>query len=166
MEKIVKNNYPDDAKPFLSKRFNRYPDYIIGSPYDPYMQRWWVIPRNKIFNIYLHKISADDDDSACHDHPWCNISIPLKGKILEHRYGKKSRYMKPFRIYFRRPKSAHMLEIGRKMNTEPNGKYAWTLFITGPKVREWGFLCPNGWVHWEVFTGNNKGQVGQGCGED
>lgn len=161
-----RQNYSKQAEQFLSKALGRYPDFIIGSEEDPYMQRWWVIPRNKIFNIYLHKIEADDDDRALHCHPWFNVSIPLKGEILEHRKGKSLRYMKRFRLYFRSAKAAHRLEIGRKMNTPKNGKYAWTLFITGPKIREWGFWCPKGWVHWKDFTGENKGFIGRGCGED
>lgn len=40
-----------------------------------------------------------------------------------------------------------------------------TLFITGPRVREWGFWCPKiGWRHWRVFTDpDNTGQIGRGC---
>jgi hypothetical protein len=36
--------------------------------------------------------------------------------------------------------------------------------MTGPKVREWGFLCPNGWRHWTDFLdADNPGQPGRGC---
>lgn len=39
-----------------------------------------------------------------------------------------------------------------------------TLFITGPRVREWGFLCPKGWRHWREFTDpTDSGQTGRGC---
>lgn len=42
----------------------------------------------------------------------------------------------------------------------------WTLFVTGPKVREWGFHCEKAWVHWQEFTtGKNGSEVGKGCGE-
>src|SRR5690606_32105599 len=33
----------------------RGPDVIIGGAHDPYLKRWWVIPRNRFFNIYLHQ---------------------------------------------------------------------------------------------------------------
>lgn len=41
----------------------------------------------------------------------------------------------------------------------------WTLFITGPRYREWGFHCPEkGWVHWRDFTApNDYGEIGRGC---
>lgn len=35
--------------------FRRKPDFVIGDPANPYLLRWYVIPRNKVFNIYLHK---------------------------------------------------------------------------------------------------------------
>ena len=48
-----------------------------------------------------------------------------------------------------------------------NGKPSWSLFITGPKLRTWGFWCPKGWMHWEKFVkvvpGGNE--IGAGCGE-
>jgi len=38
--------------------------------------------------------------------------------------------------------------------------------MTGPRVREWGFHCPNGWRHWKDFVSQeNKGEQGVGCGE-
>jgi hypothetical protein len=40
----------------------------------------------------------------------------------------------------------------------------WTVFITGPIVREWGFHCPKGWVHWREFTdARDSGSIGKGC---
>ena len=55
----------------------RPPDFIIGDPKDPYMLRWWVIPRNKWFNIYLHLFLHSDEDRAEHTHPWISISCLL-----------------------------------------------------------------------------------------
>lgn len=34
----------------------RAPDFIIGGKDTPYMLRWWIIPRNKWFNIYLSQV--------------------------------------------------------------------------------------------------------------
>ena len=41
-----------------------------------------------------------------------------------------------------------------------------TLFITGPKIRDWGFWCDKGtrFVPWEKFTKNGvPGERGSGC---
>lgn len=59
--------------------WDRAPDFVIGRTGDPYMERWWLIPRNRFFNIYLHRFWRSDDDRALHDHPWVNLSILLKG---------------------------------------------------------------------------------------
>jgi hypothetical protein len=48
----------------------RRPDFIIGGADNPYLLRWWIIPRNRWCNVYLHKILRDDDPRALHDHPW------------------------------------------------------------------------------------------------
>lgn len=41
----------------------------------------------------------------------------------------------------------------------------WTIFVTGPRYREWGFHCADrGWVHWKKFTAtDNRGEIGKGC---
>lgn len=134
----------------------RKPDFIIGSKEDPYIKRWWVIPRNKIFNIYLHNILRPDDDRALHDHPWWNLSIILKGSYIEIT-PKGSFLRKQWSIVGRKATALHRLV--------PMGD-CWTLFITGPVIREWGFACPNGWTPWHKFTTKTSdNSIGQGCGD-
>lgn len=133
----------------------RQPDFIIGEPEKPYLLRWWIIPRNRWFNVYLHMILRDDDDRALHDHPWWNISMILSGAYREVM-PLRTVLRKAGSIVFRRPTAAHRLEVAKGP--------VWTLFITGPRVREWGFHCPQGWRHWEEFTApESTGQIGRGC---
>lgn len=137
----------------------REPDFVIGTADDPYLRRWWLIPRNRFFNIYLHQVLRNDDDRALHDHPWWNVSVILKSGYYEITPKGRFRRRCPG-LVFRRATAAHRLEL-------IDNKPAWSLFITGPKIREWGFLCPKGWRHWSEFTKpGNKGEVGIGCGED
>lgn len=145
----------------------REPDVVIGGPEDPYLRRWWVIPRNRWFNIYLHQFRRSDDDRALHDHPWINCSILLEGLYQEHwetwRHGELvrsgRRYLSAGDVAFRLPSAAHRIELVAGP--------VWTLFLTGPRVREWGFLCPQGWKHWQEFTAyrtqGDSGRVGPGC---
>jgi hypothetical protein len=133
--------------------FNRKPDLEIG---DNYLHRWYVIPRNKYFNVYLHKIISDDDDRAFHDHPWYSLSFLLKGELVEHSF-KGVRFIPRFSPVFRTAKFAHRLQV--------TNKPVWTLFITGPRFREWGFYCPKTWVHWKSFTSPDGKNIGNGCGE-
>lgn len=137
----------------------RPPDFVIGGKENPYMKRWWVIPRNRFFNIYLHKFYRSDDDRALHDHPWINFSYLLKGEYVEHSIlaggVQKSIRYKAGMLKFRRAKTAHRIEIDQP---------CWSLFVTGPVIREWGFHCPRGWRHWKEFTSSrDKGEIGKGC---
>lgn len=138
------------------------PNFVIGTPDNPYMLRWYLIPRNPIFNVYLHKFLRHDDDRALHDHPWWFLSVVLKGTYREVlRDGIESSWRKRFSFALRKPTYQHRVVL-----REDEGKPlpCWTLVLTGPRIREWGFWCPQGFVHWKVFTRpGDKGQVGRGC---
>lgn len=147
----------------------REPDVFIGGRENTYMRRWYVIPHNKWFNIYLHQFLRSDDDRALHDHPWWNLSWVLSGGYYEvtaqmpglhevmdavHYRGEKEHALKPggkrkYRwrnpgaLAWRQAKAAHRLQLARDLSGELS---AWSLFITGPKVRVWGFWCREGWV--------------------
>ena len=144
-------------------RAARVPDIVIGGVENPYMLRWWVIPRNRFFNIYHHVVLRSDDDRALHDHPWVSASIVVDGEVCEVLPGRRARLLTAGRIVLRGARSAHRLE------TMP-GQHYHSLFITGPRTREWGFHCPQGWKHWKDFTGfrstGDSTVIGPGCGED
>lgn len=138
----------------------RPPDIMIGGSADPYLLRWYVIPRNRWFNIYLHRFLRSDDDRALHDHPWACVSILLENnyiEVLPTKGGTTREVIRPAgSIIFRLPSSAHRIHLHKGP--------CWTLFITGPKVRDWGFWCPQGWRHWKDFTAGARGEtVGRGC---
>lgn len=112
----------------------RPPDAVIG---DNYLSRWYVIPRNRFFNIYMHKFTGSDDDRALHDHPWYSLSFLLKGELKEHMFH-KVRFVPWLFPILRSAKMAHRLELIKGP--------AVTLFITGPKIRAWGFHFPSNWM--------------------
>jgi hypothetical protein len=124
---------------------NRTPDFTVG---DDYLRRWWIIPRNAFFNIYYHNFKISDDDRAMHDHMYMNISLLLDGKYIEHsEKGTFTRKAGDFKIRF--PKTLHRLEIEA-------GTQCWSLFITGPRVRAWGFqIGPivRNWFGWKTASG-------------
>ena len=115
---------------------DREPDFLIHSD-TGYIRRWHIIPKNRIFNIFLHKVAADDDDRALHDHPWYNCSVILDGCYRE--ITPKGRFNRARgTVTFRRATALHRLEV-------ENGP-VWSLFFTGPKYRKWGFDAPEGWM--------------------
>lgn len=137
----------------------------------PYLERWFVIPKNRFMNIYLHRFNKSDDARALHDHPWANITLVLKGRYREYRKDGSSRVRIRGAFAFRCAATAHRIELLDRELLQIGGlpyqRFApvVTLFITGPKVREWGFHCPQGWRHWKDFTAEGEGtsRVGRGC---
>lgn len=145
-----------------------------------YLQRWWVIPKNNYFNIYLHRFNSSDEDRANHDHPWWNISILINGAYNEHlpKYPEKwisegnreeivkKRY--PFIPIYRAANVIHRIELiddNRNENIDGpiQGKPIWTIFITGPKVKDWGFWCPQGFRNHKEFLNTDENAEGKGC---
>lgn len=140
---------------------SREPDYVIGKAGEPYLERWYVIPRNPLFNIYLHHFLRSDDDRALHDHMYVNASILLCGRYVEHTieaggWHRRITY-RAGDIKLRRAKSAHRIELDRGP--------CWSLFITGPRIRNWGFWCVDkGWRPWQDFVDErDHGKIGRGC---
>ncbi len=135
--------------------------FYIGGKTNPYMIRWFVLPRNPWFNCYLHKFVRDDDDRALHDHPWWFVSIVLRGgyEEFDHINAEWGTVRRVGSIAFRPATHRHIVRlIGRKP--------CWTLVFTGPKSREWGFWCPKGFVVWTDFVAqDDEGNIGKGCGE-
>lgn len=133
--------------------------YAKKTPYfdlPGYMERWWVahLGREKSTNddgytvssldIRVHHILRSDEDLDPHNHPWPFVSIILFGGYWENRpvfneyddseiVGYTRVWHGPGSILFRRATDFHYLEL-------PEGKTAWTLFITGKWIHTWGFL--------------------------
>lgn len=146
----------------VQRKLTTAPNKIIGGVSDPYMFRWYLLPRNPLLNVYLHKFWRSDDDRALHDHPWANASVLINGFYLEHTIAAGGIH-------------SHTLAKAGQVTVRPSGKLAHrieliynkpcvTIFITGPRYREWGFHCKDGWIHWKRFTDpRDPGQIGNGC---
>lgn len=166
---------------------SREPDFVIGAadPKGPYMLRWYVIPRNRWFNIYVHHFLRSDEDEALHDHPWSNMSILLKGCYLEHTIEnggvhRKQLYTAGDLKLRLSGKYAHRVELTERIVLEPHKEPSLkgggivrrepntclTLFFTGPMYREWGFHCTKGWRKFSDFAALKVGTSdrGKGCG--
>lgn len=141
---------------FAARVQRRSPDRVIGAAPDPYMLRWFVWRSRAVSNLYVHEFLRSDDDRALHDHPWWSVSVCLDGEMVEHLPGGRIRRVRAGDLRVRGARHAHRLELVSDR--------ALTLFLTGPKVREWGFHCPQGWRHWRDFTSGPNGEaIGRGC---
>ncbi|HLL28608.1 MAG TPA: hypothetical protein VKT73_13270 [Xanthobacteraceae bacterium] len=129
------------------------------------MDRWHIL-KTRFGGVYVHLFHHDDDDRAIHDHPWSSISLLLQGTqreiyaapgsdpkdALQHSF----RTLREGAITVRPASFAHRIEL--------TSFKAMTLFIVGPKTREWGFWCPKGFRHWiEYCKPDAMGEIGRGC---
>ena len=127
---------------------------------EPYLERYYLFlkDRDKFpFNIFLHKFLKSDPDDV-HDHPWPYATLILKGGYYEwipqfDSKGKKIGEICTWRSAgsFRTcsATSYHRIEL------DPDVE-CWTLFMPGPKQREWGFLSKGKWIQWQEYLNKRK----------
>lgn len=143
-----------------------------------YLRRWHLV-RNRWGNVYIHQM-IENDDRTVHDHPWWSLSLVLGGTYRDWRlvpcrgpakrpgdiylpyrpaggstaWGAAGwllgRLYGPGAVILRRPEYAHRLELAHGAQRHS----VWTLFMTGPKCREWGFYAAKGWMHWKAYLYN------------
>jgi hypothetical protein len=107
--------------------------------------RRWAIIQTERFSIYLHGIYKEDQDQHLHDHPWNFINIVLYGSYLEKvKYKKEPNVRNPGNLVKRNGKDFHKIEklLSPKI---------YTLMITGPRYRDWGYDVNGTWVDQESY---------------
>jgi hypothetical protein len=127
---------------------------------EPYLERYYLFlkERNRFpFNVFLHKFLKSDPDDV-HDHPWPYATLILRGGYWEWRPqfdadGNKiaeiSRWCGPGSFRWAGANTYHRVELDPTVE-------CWTLFMPGPKQRDWGFLVRNKWVQWEEYLKQRK----------
>jgi hypothetical protein len=154
------------------------PKIPIGpDPENPTYWRFFVIPRNRWLNLYLHSWHGDDPQHH-HDHRAANISFLLTGPYSEERFIRYPREGLPLpntKIVntlkllprFRFAATPHRVVLFRDAAGEP--KTCWSLFIKFPDTRDWGFWTPTGplgtakWIPWQQYTqGDDPTGLGYG----
>ncbi len=117
------------------------PDQRIGRRGEPYLERWHV-ERTMDRHVNLHRFVGPDPDVGPHDHPWNSVSLILAGRQDEYwlpayAYGAgplRTRRLEAGDIVYRSAEFSHQLRTARGSEATPL-----SLFVTGPRVREWGF---------------------------
>lgn len=112
---------------------------------EPYLTRYYLFLKDRKsfpLNIFLHKFHKGDRDDL-HDHPWWWGSIIVKGGYWEHtKYGRHWR--KRWSIKACSARTLHRIEL------EP-GVDVWTIFITGKRKRDWGFVEDGVWIDHQTY---------------
>lgn len=124
------SNPPPRTKFFTHER--------LGLPECPYLERW--VLNFRWFSIRLHHWMGSDDKRNLHDHPWWFWSLVLWGSLTD--VSEKGRtHRRPGSVAFFPAEYRHSVEIPKR---------CWTLLVTGPQTRVWGF-----WVNGK-FRKRNK----------
>lgn len=100
----------------------------LGLPSCPYVIRWRI--ETPWFSIRLHHWLAPDDDRAKHDHPWSFTTFVFWGGYTDSSPDGDEHLRAPA---IRHRKATHQHTVF------PDADGAWTIIVTGPKVRNWGF---------------------------
>lgn len=111
----------------------------LGRSECPYMERW--VLNLRLFSIRLHHWYSSDDPRYRHDHQWNFLTFILKGGYTDVTDSCREK-MSPGTIKYRSAIHKHTTEVW------PGG--CWTIIITGPIIRKWGF-----WVNGK-FKKSNK----------
>lgn len=137
------------------QRLGRYRVIMDREDNEPYLERYYVFLKDRTwfpFNVFVHKFLKSDPDEV-HDHPWPYCTIILRGGYWEWTpvigrnglvYGEVQQWKGAGQIRFGHSTDFHRIEL------EP-GITPWTLFIPGPKLRDWGFLVKNRWIQHEKY---------------
>jgi hypothetical protein len=123
---------------------------------EPYLHRYYLFSTRWLkrwfpklsYRLVLHKCVKSDADGL-HDHPWDWKSKILEGGYHEHRSWGKPVYRRPGGWRSSRATDFHRLELPRGC------PHSWSLFLMGPKIKDWGFQDRNGdWIQWEEYINN------------
>ena len=106
---------------------------LIGSGDTIYLRRWRIqLPFG--CRLFLHCFHRDDPD-AMHCHPWNFVSLIMGPGYYEETV--RGRFWRsPLSVLFRRANHRHRIALD-------HGRRCWTLVVTGPNARSWGFY-PDG----------------------
>lgn len=143
--------------------------FVIETDGNPYMTRI-VLP--KVFGIVpmLNRFHRHDIDRALHNHPWgWAVSIVLSGSYEETRLcpdaddslavlrgvGDHEAQLEDF-TFARTVKWFNVLRDTDYHKVDKLRGDVWTLFITGPKSQDWGFLVNSVHVPWRKYFGKKR----------
>lgn len=134
---------------YIEKNGGKRSLYREGSDGKPalYMDRYYIF-KSPFCEIMLHNFHLGDRPDL-HDHPWASGGVILAEGYIEHTESGATE-KRAGDWGFRGSRDFHWVEL--RPNTE--GK-VWTLFFTTRRVREWGFLVNNTWVHFEEYFRRN-----------
>ena len=121
----------------------------------PYLITYRIL-QTRLGGIFLHHFIADDWSLDLHDHhPYLIISIGLAGGYIEETLTGIVRWGAPW-IRLIRPVYAHRIVL---LNHHP----CWTLIVTLPGNRKWGFWRGPAWQEAGAYLGDPSTAARRSC---
>lgn len=130
---------------------------ITNDEGDPYLLRVYLTPdaqwwRRWLPGVYLHHFYRSDSDRELHNHPWVwALALILRGGYVEEyqqqilyngapfsRPWIEKRTLRPGSLNVITHRTFHRVEL-----LDPE-RGAWSLFVAGPRFRDWGFVSRDG----------------------
>lgn len=100
----------------------------LGLPECPYLIRWRLELPFGSFRV--HHWLGPDDDRAFHDHPWWFLTLVVRGGYSD---------VNPKGCDILRAPALRFRPALHRHTVKPLPGGAWTVMVTGRKVRAWGF---------------------------
>ena len=123
--------------------------YVIETDGSPYLTRI-LSPRIFGYRVFLHHFHRPDIDQHLHNHPWkWAASLILNGSYTEERL--EGVYGTQAITFTQKVKRFNLLrDTDYHKVLELHGD-VWTLFLTGPRIQDWGFLVEGQHVPWTEY---------------
>ena len=122
----------------------------------PYLTRCYLLGRDwKWGNVYLHHFHSSDQGNELHSHPWAwGLSLVLSGGYEEERARNPEVWssstlppascLRPVTVEKRTvlPGRLNLIKVTdfHRVDLRDEKAGAWTIFFTGPRSTDWGFL--------------------------
>jgi hypothetical protein len=101
----------------------------LGRPECPYLVRW-ALCHDRVGSVRVHHWLHGDDPRAHHDHAWWFLTVVLRGSYID-RTAHGDEVLRAGAVRVRGPLHRHTVVVP--------AVGCWTLLLTGPVVRRWGF---------------------------
>jgi len=114
---------------------------------DLYLRRFYVGPEVRGWQLMLHKLCRPDRERIPHDHPWDFATLCLSGgyteEVADAGGGAKFSNLMPGEARLRSAEHTH--RIVKVFGV------AWTLVLSGPRRRTWGFWDGKNFTDWRTY---------------
>ncbi len=121
-----------------------------------HFQRFRLLDIEDSLRIYVHRISASDEDAHMHDHPWDFRSLILRGSYTEESVAHVgqtpvTRTYTPGTVIEHEYSDFHQITL--------NTPVVWSLVVATGMRHPWGYLVNERWVPQDTYRDWKNGKL-------